>query len=238
MPFKPRLWPTLFTIPALATMLALGFWQLERLAWKTELIENFEARVAMEPADPPKSVENFDDWQYRRVTLSGRFLHDKEVHITGKSYKGSAGFHIITPFELDNGDRVLVNRGWVPSDRREQKERTFTLIEPPVTLVGLVRKPGVKGHFVPENEPHNNIWFTVQTEQMAEFVKAGTVANYYIDALRDRAKNPGLPYGASDVITVRNEHLQYALTWVLLALTLAVIYVLWHLKMERDEAAE
>ena len=86
---------------------------------------------------------------------------------------------------------------------------------------------------MPENEPQNNVWLYINSEQMAAKSQVGPIANYYIDVLRE----PGpyaLPIGASGSIKMRNEHLQYALTWYFLALSLLVIYVIYHYRPDEN----
>lgn len=239
MGFRPRLWPTLFTVPAVILMLALGVWQLQRLAWKTELIDAFETRVAAEPADPPSALTPADmgEWRFRHVVSTGRFLHDKELQITGKPYKGTAGFHVITPFVTESGLTVFVNRGWVPEDQRRAADRPGSLIPPPATLDGVIQQAGIKGYFVPENEPANDVWFTVRPQAMAGHlgIEGPVATGYYIDQLAEQPKLTALPFGAERTVSVRNEHLQYALTWFMLAATLIGVYIVWHRQADRAE---
>lgn len=236
--FRPRLWPTVFTVPAVLAMLGLGAWQLDRLAWKSALIDSFESRVEAEPVAPPATVEDPEAWQFRRVRATGRFLNDKELQLTGRPFEGTAGFHVLTPFVVDGGPTVLVNRGWVPMDRRRPEVRPETLPKGPAAVDGIVRIAGRKGYFVPENEPANDVWFTVEPARMAEHLGIGEVANYYVDALRPSERPTELPIGAVPSIQMRNEHLQYAATWFLLALTLIAVYVVWHRQMDRKEQEE
>ncbi|NQW11198.1 MAG: SURF1 family protein [Alphaproteobacteria bacterium] len=236
MPFRPRFWPTLFSVPAVLVMLALGAWQLDRLAWKIGLIDSFNARVDGAAVVPPASVDAIENWRFRRVAANGRFLHDKEIQITGKPFKGTAGFHVITPFVVENGPTVFVNRGWVPADRRRPAARPETLVDGVVRIDGLIREAGIKGRFVPDNEPGNDVWFVVEPTPLAAHLGIeGSVANYTIDVLRPSARPTELPVGAAREIAVRNEHLQYAITWFLLAGTLMVVYVVWHLQTEKAE---
>ncbi len=231
-----QLWPTLFTIPAVLIMISLGVWQLQRLAWKTELIETFETRANADAVAPPLSVDDFGEWRFRRVLLAGTFLHDKELQRTGQPFDGTAGFHVLTPFRLAADDRIiLVNRGWVPSDLREPVKRPETLTEGPVEVVGIIRQDRLKGYFVPDNEPGNEIWMSINISEMATARGLDISANYYVDALRPDGPR-ALPIGATTKVTVRNEHLQYAITWFLLAITLAVIFVLYHRSQAREEA--
>jgi len=239
--FRPRLWPTLFTVPAVALMLTLGAWQLQRLAWKTDLIDAFETRVSAEAVAPPAEIAagGFEEWRYRRVAATGRFLHDRELQITGKPYKGTAGFHVITPFVTDDGLTVFVNRGWVPEDRRRPADRPDTLIPPPASFDGVVREAGLKGSFVPDNEPANDVWFVVEPAAMAAHLglEGPVAAGYFVDQLAEPGPLTALPLGAERTISVRNEHLQYAITWFLLAITLIAVYVVWHLQADRKESA-
>ena len=86
--------------------------------------------------------------------------------MTGRTYEGNAGFHIVTPFTLRDGRIVLVNRGWVSETYRDPEKRPFTLVEGEVTLDAILRFPGKKGYFVPENEAENGFWFTLVPAQI------------------------------------------------------------------------
>ena len=89
--------------------------------------------------------------------MTGMYDHDREVFMTGRTYEGNAGFHIVTPFTLTDGRTVLINRGWVSESYREQDKREFTLVEGEVTVAAILRFPGKRGYFVPENEPENGV---------------------------------------------------------------------------------
>ena len=161
MRFRPFLWLTIVSLPTLLVLVGLGSWQLQRLQWKNDLIASFESRAAAPPIAVPAadaSLDDFglDDVEFRRLALVGTFQHDKEVFLTGRTYEGNAGFHIVTPFQLDDGRIILINRGWVSEDYRDPAKRAFSQVTGPVTVAGILRRPGVKGYFVPENEPDND----------------------------------------------------------------------------------
>lgn len=232
--FRPTFWATFFTLFSVAFMLSLSYWQVQRLAWKTALIEQFESRVDAPPVALPGSIDAIENWRYKRSRLEGRYLHDKEILVTGKPFNGTAGFHLITPMKLVDGRTVLVNRGWIQLKRNGPVDTTPMHIEGVQTVDGLIRQDRLKGYFVPDNEPENEVWLYVDTAEMAAARDLGPVLPYYVDRLRDTGPLV-MPIGAEGEIHVRNEHLTYAATWALLALTLIVIYVIYHLKPE-DEA--
>ena len=94
--FRPFLWLTLFSIPALLVLLALGFWQLDRLAWKTELINNFNARANAPAILPPENDAPLAPIEFQNLQLTGYYLHDMERYLTGRTYEGNAGFHVVS----------------------------------------------------------------------------------------------------------------------------------------------
>lgn len=232
--FRPTLWPTVFTVPALAVLIGLGSWQIDRMQWKTELIDRFESRVAAPVVDAPDAVNDWDAWRFRRVQMTGVFQHEKELMITGKPFEGTAGFHVITPLLLEDGRIILVNRGWIPEKNRDRATRPKSLTQGLVTVEGILRQDKRRGRFVPDNEPQNEVWLYVDTDEMASHREIVPVAGYYVDAIRP----PGpykLPIGATTDISVRNEHLQYAMTWYLLACALVGVYFFYHYRRPEDE---
>ena len=171
-----------------------------------------------------------EEIEYRKVRLTGKFLNKKEVHITGKTYEGNAGFHVVTPFLMQNGNYVLVNRGWVSENYKEAKSRSFSLINEETSVIGLIRYPQKKGYFVPENEPDNGFWFTIKPTEIKKHLKIDKetfIIKFYVDALRQE-KKINLPIGIKEKINIRNQHLSYAITWYSLAIVLMIIYLSYH----------
>jgi surfeit locus 1 family protein len=223
--FQPGLWPTLIAVPAILVLLGLGAWQVQRLAWKQALIDTVEAQLAAAPVALPSNVGDPQDWLYRRVTLSGHFHHDHEIHLLAQTKRGNLGYQIITPLERPDGSFVLVNRGWVPTERKDPASRPEGLVEGEVSIEGIVRLPWKQGLFIPDNDPAANIWFYGDLAAMAK--QAGVAApEFMVEA--GPAPNPGgFPIGGQTRVTFRNDHLQYALTWFALAVALAVIFYLF-----------
>ena len=225
--FKPLFWPTLLTIPLVMLLMSLGGWQLSRLAEKTELISKFEKRSKSQPISVNQISGPIADFEFRRIGVTGKYLHQSEIYLTGRTYEGNAGFHVITPFETNN-KKILVNRGWVSEDYKKPNSRPFSLIEGENYIEGILRLPGRKGFFVPENEPEQGFWFTLKPDEIARYLKQDEIKqDFYIDIIRT-GEVITLPIAAEININVRNSHFNYALTWFGLALTLLVIYCIFH----------
>lgn len=204
---------------------ALGTWQMQRLFWKLDLIERVEARIHAEPVPAPArgtwdGVSQEKD-EYRRVTANGLFQHDKTALVQAVTERG-AGFWVLTPLRLADDATVLINRGFVPADRRDPAARVASEIAAgPVTVTGLLRISEPGGAFLRSNEPANDRWFSRDVAAIAAAKGLDDVAPYFIDA--DATPNSGgLPIGGLTVVTFRNSHLVYALTWCALAVMSAV----------------
>lgn len=224
----------MLSLPALAILLTLGTWQLQRMQWKNDLINAFEARSAATPVSPPAADSLTAESEFIRLALNGRFKHEQEIYLTGRTYEGNAGFHVVTPFELVDGRTILVNRGWVAEAYRGRSTREFSLIKGEVNLDAILRLPGKKGYFVPENDPENGFWFTLVPSQINDYmgVPAPAVASYYADALRT-SDVVTLPIGAKTELNLRNAHLSYAVTWYGIALALIGVYAVFHYQAGR-----
>ena len=200
--------------------LALGGWQVQRLAWKTNLIAQVDARVhaPAEPGPGPRqwpTVTRQDD-QYRRVVVQGTFLHDKETLVQAVTDAGG-GFWIMTPLVDDRGFTVLINRGFVPAGRRDPAARADGQVMGPQTVVGLLRITEPKGGFLRANDAGGDRWRSRDVTAIAARRGLTNVAPYFIDA--DATPNPGgWPLGGLTVIRFANSHLVYALTWFGMAL--------------------
>ncbi len=212
-----------FAVTGIAVFASLGVWQVERRAAKLDLIARVDARVhalpvaAPGPSDWPSITASNDE--YRGVTASGHFLHDGETLVMAVTESGS-GYWVLTPLKTGSGFTVLVNRGFVPADKKERDTRSEGDANGEVTVVGLLRMSEPKGAFLRANDVSADRWFSRDVDAIA--IKRGldTYAPYFIDA--DATPNPGgYPVGGLTVISFPNNHLVYALTWFALALMLA-----------------
>ncbi|MEO8557487.1 MAG: SURF1 family protein [Rhodospirillales bacterium] len=234
--FRFALWPTLFTIPAVIMMLGFGVWQVERLAWKNDLIERLQTRTAAAPVPLDQLSGKPADDEYRQIKLRGRFDHAHEMHLIARSLNGNTGYHIITPLILDDGRAVLVNRGWVPDERKDPARRAEGQVPGIVDVVAVTRLSQIPGWVTPNNQPAKNVWLYVDVAAMRQ---AGGIASsgsdYWFSA--NAAPNPGgYPIGGQTQINLPNDHLQYAFTWFAFAVILSVIYLIYSRNLARTPA--
>ena len=220
---RPSLWLTVVSLTAFAVLIALGVWQIERRAWKLALIDRVEQRVHA-PAQPIPSpaawpaVSAASD-EYRHVTVSGRFLHDRETLVQAVTEEGP-GYWVLTPLQRDDGTQILVNRGFVPSERRDPSTRQGGNPDGQVAVTGLLRVTEPKGGFLRDNVPQHNRWYSRDVAAIAAARDLQNVAPFFIDA-DAVSKTPGGPIGGLTVVRFPNNHLIYALTWFALAFMLA-----------------
>ncbi|GHC92092.1 SURF1-like protein [Pseudorhodoferax aquiterrae] len=209
-----------------AVFALLGTWQVQRLGWKKGLIARTEARVAAAPVAPPDlrawpAIQAAPlDFEYRRLRLVGEFLHADEALVQASTAMG-AGFWVLTPLRLQDGSIVLVNRGFVPPERRDPARRGAAAPAGPVTVTGLLRISEPHGGFLRENDPAANRWHSrdVAAIAAARGLPADRVAPYFVDA---EATPPGQwPVGGLTVLRFSDNHLVYALTWFALAAMVA-----------------
>jgi len=233
--FRPTFWPTLFTIISLLILISLGTWQVYRLIWKNSLISNYLYKFNNEIIKYDKSFSFNDEFEYRRINIRGRFINEKEILIIGKTFEGNVGFHLITPFITKEEKLLLINRGWINEKLKLRSSRSFNINTENIVIDGIIRKPQKKGYFVPENDPIGNFWFTIKPNQIEKALKLESFdleKKFYVDVIRKKGKLI-LPIGVSGNPNFRNQHLTYAITWYSLAITLFIIYFLFHLKEKR-----
>jgi surfeit locus 1 family protein len=237
--FRPALGPTLFTIPALILLLALGTWQVQRLLWKLDLIASVEEGMKAAPIMLPAGPLDADVWHFRRVKVQGRFDHAREFHLLAHSERGNFGYHVITPLKRSDAPGwVLVSRGWVPAEDKEPARRMQGQVDGEVTITGVAHAPWGKGWFTPDNDLQRNLWYYGDAAGMLAAAGIKDAPVLFVDADDSVTVPGGWPRSGHTRLTFTNNHLAYAFTWYSGAVVLAVIYVLWHRRRARDAAQD
>jgi len=241
---KPRRQWISLLIPALlafVVLVGLGTWQVQRKAWKEGLIAALDAQLAAPPIALPAAAS----WpqldrqrdEYRRVTFSATFDNAKESLVfaapsTFRPDVSGPGYWVFTPARLTDGNIVMVNRGFVPDGRRDAKTRPQGQITGPIDILGSLRWPETRHWFTPEDEPAKNLWFIADPQAIAAAKGLGAVAPFYVEQ-ESPVPPGGLPQPGKLVVTLPDNHLQYALTWYGLAVVLVIWFAVWAFGLER-----
>lgn len=226
-------WPTVATLAALAILLSLGTWQMQRKAWKQGLIDAIAQRVTADPVPLDTATRRWtagEDLEYLRLTARGRFHHDKErlLYAPGKD---GPGFHVFTPLETPTGSYLFVNRGFIPDRLKDPSTRTSGQAAGEVEVIGLLRRPSEQGLFTPANEPSHNLWFWRDLDGMAASVltrdQSKTLPFFLDEQPRGSTPAPTATWPRPGVtrLDLPNRHLEYALTWYGLAGALIAVYL-------------
>ena len=211
----------IFGVVGVAILLALGVWQVQRLAGKQAAIAELEARLAAEPVPLPGDLDADRD-RLLRVAATGR-LGETELHVISSMRPWGPGYRVISPLTLEDGRRVLLDRGFIPHDLKDAAARPGSggLDARPIELTGLLLWPAEEDSFTPEPDLGRNIWFARDVDAMAEALGTEPVLIVTETAGPDEWPRPDPPG-----VDIPNRHLEYALTWFGLALAWAVMTVL------------
>ncbi len=216
--FTFRLVPTLTTLLLIIILIGLGTWQVQRAAWKENLIATIEVQRHTKPIDLAATKNITIDPSYRPAFATGQFLYDKTLYMSAISLKGEGGYHVLTPLKLTDGRRLIVNRGFVPYDKKQ------AVSEPKgkVKIAGILRVPVKAGWSAPANQPATNVWYSIDLRSMALATGVPAFLPYVLDV---QASDPTIyPIGGQTRFDLPNNHRGYALTWYSLAFVLLVIY--------------
>ncbi|MEE8445196.1 MAG: SURF1 family protein [Alphaproteobacteria bacterium] len=246
MPIRLKFWPTVITVPALALLLGLGIWQVERMQGKDALIEEIRIRTAARPIALPSSRRiGLADIVFRPVTVTGQYDFASELFLLDRMRGGKPGLHLITPFiRADDAGIVLVDRGWIPLDRRDPETRASSRAGGDVTITGIVRTPEPHGWLTPANKPAENEWFFIDLPEMSEAAGIWPVSEYYILATAEAPAGESPLSAGSRVswpvanewrVTIVNDHLSYAIIIFFLAAGLAIGFAVYHLNLKPDD---
>ena len=177
-------------IVAFLILIGLGTWQVQRKAWKEGLIAELTERLSAAPIALPSAK----DWssldpasdEYSRVTFSAQFDNAAEALVYGAASAfrpdvTGLGYWVFTPARLADGSTVIVNRGFIPEDKKDPKTRQAGQIAGPVTIVGSLRWPEPRHWFTPNDDPAHNLWLSRDPQSIAAAKGLGAIAPFYVE---------------------------------------------------------
>lgn len=217
--------PLLFGILGTAVLVALGTWQLQRMGWKQDMIARIEARLAADPVPVPVDA-NADEDQYLRVRETGE-IAPGELHVYTSHPPHGVGYRVIAPLVLEDGRRILIDRGFVPIDAKDEPRPLG-----PATVEGVLHWPQEVDRFTADPDLDENIWFARDPEAMAEALDAEPV----LLVVAESSIGAG-PMPVPVTVNIPNRHLEYVVTWYGLALVWAgmTVYWLWRIVRQPEE---
>ncbi len=223
---------TFFTFISLLILIGLGAWQIQRLAWKNDLITSLESEYKKNALQHPLNLKDLIVVSKNnpvKGSITGQFDYSNEIKIGPRGENSVLGYDIFTPFYLNTGGVILVDRGWVKSSDSNQKKRLRSHVQGKQVLTGIARLPSRPWKIGPENIPERNVWIYPSPIQ---FAQAKNILNLAPSVFHlENANNPNVSFFLSDERwQPRNNHLQYAIFWFAMAGVLIVIYWIRFLK--------
>ena len=218
---KNQLLFNIFVFSVITLFCALGTWQLVRLQWKTNLINQISEGLK----SPAMNYSNKIQTNYQRVSVNGEYDFEKQIYLYSLNEKGKPGYDVITPFKTQGLENILVNRGWIETGEKNDNginKITTTKIQ------GLLLKNVKKNIFKPDNEIENNIWFSINSTDVKKFT--GKTFNEHILYLED--ENVVTPKPKKITIDLPNNHLKYALTWYSISISIFAYFLYFRKKNE------
>ena len=211
----------IFVISFIILFCCLGTWQLYRLQWKQDLINQINTGLKSTPI----KYSNKIDRNYQRVLLTGKYIFTNQIYLYSLNEKGQPGFDVITPFETLDKENILINRGWINKNLKNKSKINLVNSN---KIKGLLKKNTKKNIFKPENDIQKNIWFYVNISEIQKMT--GKNFNEYIVYLEDNKVET--PFPKKITIDVPNNHLKYAITWYSIAISILFYFLYFRKKNE------
>jgi cytochrome oxidase assembly protein ShyY1 len=229
----------LFTLTMIAVFIGLGVWQLERRMEKHALIAALTVRLAADPVPLPPASEwtklTPQNDEFRRVHLKATYIagSDAMIFSSGSAVRDDVsgpGTWAFLPARLESGETVIINTGFVQNtmqDRAQQDRAVLRLVTgASADLIGYIRFPEEAGMLTPAASREKRLWFARDHLQMSRLLGWGEVAPFYIDLERPVPAS-GIPLPGPLHVHLKDDHMQYAITWFALAGAVVVAFFVW-----------
>lgn len=215
--------PVLIGIVGVVILVWLGVWQLQRLEWKQGILAQIDARLAQDPILLPAAPTEEAD-EYRNVIVRGRPLGE-ELHVLDSGSSGGTGYRVISAFETEEGRRILLDQGILPVEAKDAPPATEE-----VEVLGALLWPDDLTGSTPPPDLDRNIWFARDLPAMADHLETEPLLVVLGMASRYDERLTPVPI---DIGTIRNNHLEYAITWLLLAVIWFSMAIYWVMRLMR-----
>ena len=208
---------TVFVFFFIIVLSSLGTWQLIRLNWKIELINQIESSLKAKPVNLSNDILK----NYLKIKTTGSIDFNNQIYLYNLNEKGEPGFEVINPLVVDN-ENYLINRGWIPFNKKD-KEIINNFDES--NIIGTLKKQTKANIFKPKNDIKGNYWFTLNRDDILIFT--GKKFSPYLIYLSSKNE---LPKPKMITANISNNHKKYAITWFSLAISILLLYLYFRKK--------
>ena len=208
---------SVFVYFIILVLLSLGCWQLYRLNWKLNLIQEIENSLKNDPIELSKANEK----NFLRIQTSGEIDFDKQIYLYNLNDNGKPGFEVVNPI-LINNENYLINRGWIPFNQKDQTE--INLVDQN-KIIGTLKLQTKASTFKPENDIEKNYWFTLDRDDVFKYT-GKNFSNFIIYLNGDY----NIPKPKVITANISNNHKKYAITWFSMAISILLIYLYFRRK--------
>jgi len=217
----------LFLVSVISSLVVLGFWQLQRLEWKNEILLKIKVNYNNTVIDFP-FLDSTSQFEYMRSEIKGNYLPDRLMFFYKSNLAGDSGFNVVIPFKTIEDNIVYVDNGWIPYKDKEQLDINFIGNLDILNLSGVLIFKKDRKYFTPENDYNKNIWYLLNTDEM-DLVQSLSSSDYVLKLVDQKYFEEFLI--EFKPTNINNNHLQYAITWFLMALFISIFYI-YHIKQE------
>ena len=208
---------SVFVYFIILVLLSLGCWQLYRLNWKLNLIQEIENSLKNDPIELSKANEK----NFLRIQTSGEIDFDKQIYLYNLNDNGKPGFEVVNPI-LINDKNYLINRGWIPFNQKDQPQ--INLVNE-IKIIGTLKLQSKASTFKPENDIEKNYWFTLDRDDVFKYT-GKNFSNFIIYLNGDY----NIPKPKVITANISNNHKKYAITWFSMAISILLIYLYFRRK--------
>jgi surfeit locus 1 family protein len=208
---------SVFVYFIILVLLSLGCWQLYRLNWKLNLIQEIENSLKNDPIELSKANEK----NFLRIKTSGEIDFDKQIYLYNLNDNGKPGFEVVNPI-LINDKNYLINRGWIPFNQKDQPE--INLVDE-IKIIGTLKLQSKASTFKPENDIEKNYWFTLDRDDVFKYT-GKNFSNFIIYLNGDY----NIPKPKVITANISNNHKKYAITWFSMAISILLLYLYFRRK--------
>lgn len=218
-----RILTIIFLIGGFYTLVSLGFWQLDRLKWKTDIIEKIDIQENIDPMNVQLDLS--DNTPFQRGYIDAQHGDSYLFKISPRTYDGEVGHHVIGKLKTDDGIVVLINYGWIKNGEEVAFDDLY-----PMRAIGYLRIPDQAGAFTPQNSPENNLWYTINIKDIEKNFKLKNVHPQVLYL----TSNTGNMIAFDGLPKPRNKHMQYMLFWFLMSGVWVIMALLVYFKRSRN----